>query len=70
MKTSNKVVYALYRGDTFIDVGTDVELANNLGIRPGTIRGYASAKYRRTTTEEAYRAVRIGKEVDFREEES
>lgn len=68
IRISNKTVYALYRGDTFIDVGTDEEIASNLGISSGAIRGYATEKHRKRTSEKAYRAVKIGKENDFREQ--
>lgn len=40
--------YAIYRGDTFVDLGTAKELAERLGVKENTIYCYASKskKYR------------------------
>lgn len=40
-------VFALYRGDTFIDVGTLKELSPRLGMKESTIRYYISQAYQR-----------------------
>jgi hypothetical protein len=37
--------YALYKGDTFIDVGTVKEIALRLGLHPDTIRHYSKKSY-------------------------
>lgn len=69
-RMGNKVVYALYRGDTFIDVGTAFELAEKLNIRVKTLREYATPRHKNRNGDGGYIAVRIGKEADFREEEN
>lgn len=40
-------IYALYRGDTFIDVGTARELAARHNVKENTIRYMATAQYKR-----------------------
>jgi hypothetical protein len=40
-------LYALYRGDEFVDVGTANELAERRGVMADSIRYLASAAYRR-----------------------
>lgn len=37
-----RTIYGLYKGDEFLDVGTDEELANKLGVKKSTIQYYAS----------------------------
>lgn len=37
-----KIIYGLYKGDEFIDVGTAEELAKKLGVKKETIWFYAS----------------------------
>lgn len=39
-------IYALYKGDKFIFVGTKEEIANILHVQPRTIIFYASQSYR------------------------
>ena len=34
-------IYAIYDGDTFVDVGTEKELREKHGLTKGTIRTYA-----------------------------
>lgn len=41
MKRS-KVIYALYKGDTFINLGTKEDLAKELNVMPKTIKFYSS----------------------------
>ena len=40
-------VFALYRGDTFVDVGTLDELAARTGIKKDSLRFYATSVHRR-----------------------
>lgn len=37
--------YAVYKGDDILAIGTDKECAAKLGIKPETVRFYASSKY-------------------------
>jgi hypothetical protein len=39
--------YAVYKGDSFICIGTIKECAERLGVKPGTVRYYTSPSYRR-----------------------
>jgi hypothetical protein len=39
--------YAVYKGDTFLCVGTAEECADFLGILPRTVRYYSYEKYKR-----------------------
>lgn len=49
-------IYALYRGDHFIDVGTKYELAQRLNLKLPTLIFKASpAYYKRTTYEKSLR---------------
>jgi hypothetical protein len=41
-----QIVYGLYKGDEFIDVGTAEELASKFGVAKNTIYSYASAKHK------------------------
>ncbi len=40
-------VYAIYKGDTFIDVGTAKELSRSQGIKVKTVQFYASGASKR-----------------------
>ncbi len=40
-------VYALYRGDTFIDLGTKQHLANKIGVKVSTIEYYMTPTHRK-----------------------
>jgi hypothetical protein len=40
-------VYAVYKGDEFLCVGTSEECAEYLGILPRTVRYYSYEKYKR-----------------------
>jgi len=39
--------YALYRGDTFLMIGTIDEIAKAYNIKPSTVRFYASSSYKK-----------------------
>lgn len=39
--------YALYKGDTLLGIGTAAELANQLGVKKGTIKFYGTKTYRK-----------------------
>jgi len=43
----NKTIYALYRGDEFIDLGTADELAKKRGVSKNTIQFLASPIYKK-----------------------
>lgn len=58
-----KMLYALYRGDEFIDIGTKYELAKIIGVAPQTISFYASPTYQRRT-KNGYVAERVGYDDD------
>ena len=47
MSSRQPTIYALYRGDTFIDVGTARELAARHNVKENTIRYMATAQYKR-----------------------
>lgn len=42
-----KNVYALYKGDTFLELGTAKELANYLNVKESTIRFYITKTYKK-----------------------
>lgn len=44
---SNQVIYALYHGDVFIDIGSRHELAKLIHCTPETITFYASPSYKK-----------------------
>lgn len=58
-----KMLYALYKGDEFLDIGTKYELAEMLGVKPETITFYASPTYQKRT-KDGYVAERIGYDDD------
>ena len=51
--------YALYKGDTFIDLGTKEYLAKLLNVKKDTITFYGSPTYRRRTKDNAYIVIPI-----------
>ena len=59
-------VFALYKGDTFVDVGTYAELAARTGIKIETLRFYATAMHRKRlkNPEKGLIAVRLEEEDD------
>ncbi len=52
-------IYALYRGDTFIDLGTKQYLANLLNVSINTISFYMSNAYRKRTNDSGYIVIKI-----------
>lgn len=44
-------IYALYRGEKFIAIGTKKELAELLGVKVETISFYATPAYKKRTNE-------------------
>lgn len=44
---SKENMYALYKGDKFIDLGTKEYLAKKLNVTPNTIYYYTTAAYRK-----------------------
>lgn len=55
----NMYVYALYKGDHFIDIGTREYLANLIGVTPKTISFYASPAQIKRNGNNCYICVRI-----------
>lgn len=53
--------YALYKGDTFIDLGTKRHLARRIGVAPATIHYMTTPAYRRKMGDysNAYICIRI-----------
>lgn len=41
--------YALYRGDEFLTIGTQKEIAEELGVKESSVRFYGSPSYRKRT---------------------
>lgn len=60
-----KSVYALYKGDVFIDVGTASELSERTGLKCESIIFMSSPTYRKRAKENWLMALRVGKENDF-----
>ena len=44
---SAEAVFALYRGDKFVDMGTKKELAERHNVKPTTIGFYATPAYKK-----------------------
>lgn len=44
---SKPVIYAVYRGDKFIDLGTKYQLAKKLNVSPETVDYYSTPTYRK-----------------------
>lgn len=57
-------IYALYHGDTFIDLGTKQYLAKLLNVNIKTISFYASAAYRKRTNDNGYIVIKIEDDLD------
>ncbi len=51
--------YALYRGDTFIDIGTKEYLANKIGVDIKSIEFYMSPTYQRRNNYKGWVVIRI-----------
>ena len=67
MGMPEKYEYALYKGDTFIDLGTMNEIAQRQGIPVATLRSYGGAK-RNAGRDNALIVVKIGT-IEENEEE-
>ena len=59
-----KNVYALYKGDTFLEIGTAKELAKYLNVSERTIRFYITNVYkqRRKNSNNSIIVIKIGEE--------
>ena len=44
---ARSALFALYKGDELLDVGTVREIAGRRGVKPGTIHYYAHPAYQR-----------------------
>lgn len=53
------MMYALYHGDTFIDLGTKQYLANLLGVGKETITFYMTPTYRKRTGDRGWIVIKI-----------
>lgn len=53
-------MFALYRGDEFVDVGTADELAERHGIKPSSIAFMATPSYHRRKVGDRLLAYKIG----------
>lgn len=52
-------MYALYHGDTFIDLGTKKYLAELLGVHPRTINFYMTPTHLKRTNYRSYIVIKI-----------
>ncbi len=52
-------MYALYHGDTFIDLGTKEYLANLLGVKKKTITFYMSPTYQKRNDYKGWVVIKI-----------
>ena len=56
----SKTIYALYKGDTFLDLGTVPELARYLKVKKETIRFYNSKRYKqRKDSNNSYIVIKV-----------
>lgn len=55
-----KKIYALYKGDEFIDIGTKEYLAKILKVKVNTIDFYQSPYWLKKTNYESYVVIKIG----------
>lgn len=51
--------YALYKGEELIAMGTEREIAEQLGVSPSTIGYYGTPVYARRTSENGRRLVKL-----------
>lgn len=49
---SKERIYALYRGEKFLGIGTKKELAELLNVKVGTISFYGTPAYKKRTSQE------------------
>ena len=47
-------IYAIYKGDKFIDLGTKEYLAYKLGVKPYTIYFYTTPTYKKRVKDQDY----------------
>lgn len=59
MAGKSKAVYAIYKGDAFIDVGTVYELSGRTGMSVSLIRWYASPCWMKRSGGKGILVVRI-----------
>lgn len=57
--SKSKYLYALYKGDTFIDIGTKEYLAQKLNINIRSIEFYMSPTYQRRNNYKGWVVIRI-----------
>lgn len=47
MRTKSKKVYAIYKGEECLAIGTKYELSQELGIKPFTVYFYSTPTYKK-----------------------
>ncbi len=57
-------IYALYKGDKFIDLGTKEYLANLLQVKTKTIYFYSTPTYLKRTNYNSYVVIKVESEVN------
>lgn len=55
----NKIVYALYHGDKFIDMGTKDYLAKLIGVTKASIEHYMTPAYKKRTKYSGWVVIKI-----------
>lgn len=55
----NKIVYALYHGDKFIDMGTKDYLANLIGVSKEIIEHYMTPAYKKRTKYSGWIVIKV-----------
>lgn len=61
---SKENIYAVYKGDEFIDLGTRKELAEKLNLKPSTIKFLSTPIYRKRIKDETNSLIAIKIEDD------
>ena len=64
---SREKIFAVYKGDEFIDLGTRKELAEKLNIKPNSIKFYSTPIYRKRTKDKPNSLIVIKIEDDEKE---
>lgn len=54
------MIYALYKGEELLAMGTAKEIATQMKVKVDTVLFYQQAVYKRRTSENARRLVKIG----------
>jgi len=62
-RTDRTAVYALYRGEDFVDVGTANELAGRRGVKAASIRWLASPASQRRDRGQRLLAFRVEEQI-------